>query len=314
MKTHLENKHGKQLKECETKTVAEIRALGEEPRNGAGRKKQKKQTLKTATVELMVADGLIRISQKMDQCSPERCQICGFEYTHVTDELAHSNAEHEGKRFACNVCGERYMSEYNFDIHMFRKHKVQPAKLLECGICDFNSVQSTCRPTYFKMTNHLLEKHSEEVERKEYHSELENFVRGVHERIDTKITDTYFCDACGKHFLNRKCFRDHLRTHSEIKEITRMSLDESDSTKENQTSVETSQGTGASCVCHTCGKVFKKPDYLRNHIARTHQQKWGQKTKGALPCAYCDVVCHNNQHLKEHINGSHLNIRQFHCR
>ena len=70
----------------------------------------------------------------------------------------HTTEEHNGFKYKCTKCGKLCKQVVNLELHMFRSHKIKPAKMFECAKChpgEFLSVTKT------EVINHLIRNHGE---------------------------------------------------------------------------------------------------------------------------------------------------------
>ena len=58
--------------------------------------------------------------------------------------------------------------------------------------------------------------------------------------------------------------------------------------------------------CEKCGKGFKNPDYLMNHVNKVHNVE-------AVMCQVCSKVCKSKANLYKHKRDVHELIENFKC-
>ena len=75
------------------------------------------------------------------------------------------------------------------------------------------------------------------------------------------------------------------------------------------------------CTQENCAKSFKQERHLKDHVVRTHQQRYAEQEKGHVftakrnhPCRICSKEFKTQKNLQQHVNSIHEGLKPFSCR
>lgn len=243
----------------------------------------------------------------------------------------------EGELYYCRFPGCEYQEAFKTaggcKNHQLRQHATEEEKRFSCKFCDLRFA-----------SNQLRNKHQNLLHNKRFPCDQCNKVFSektrlmIHLRIHSG-EKPFVCESCGFSCSQR----DNLRLHKEFKhpnlgmqekKFTCDICSASFLTKSNLSRHSISHSDLKSCVCETCGKAFKDPGALKQHIFSHGAPDYpcdicGQRftsplylnrhmvrlhpTDGVQPltCGSCGKGFPLNHQLQEHIQAVHQNVK--HC-
>jgi uncharacterized Zn-finger protein len=147
------------------------------------------------------------------------------------------------RKYPCNKCDKAFNTLFEIKSHLVKHSNERP---FNCTICR----------TKFKRKDALV-KH----------------MQSIHTYSEILLE----CEICGKLVRHQSTLRNHMRSHSNIRDFK----------------------------CQMCNKSFKRRDHLKEHLL-THN------TYSAFKCVLCNKRYKLEKYLRRHMKDSHypVNIRQ----
>ncbi|CAG2061006.1 unnamed protein product, partial [Timema podura] len=121
----------------------------------------------------------------------------------------------------------------------------------------------------------------------------------------TRLRKQFRCPHCSRTFKNPSYWRDHVATHSGIKNFTCQVCDKGFYSIVKLNIHAKTHTAEKDCLCSTCGKVFKKKCELRKH-AQIHSER------PLFLCNVCGKSFKTNHYLKSHLMV-HSGEKNFVC-
>lgn len=119
------------------------------------------------------------------------CNECIPIYAHHDPMYAHQSRTHDMGTFSCEKCGENVVGKKTLENHM-RKHNTAVGKLKttrKCDICPYETKDQA------NLSKHTKRVHSEKPE---------------------KVKKSRDCSDCGKTFLRKDKFDNHVKVHKKM--------------------------------------------------------------------------------------------------
>ncbi|XP_053685533.1 transcription factor grauzone-like [Sabethes cyaneus] len=207
-----------------------------------------------------------------------RCEICNKNYADkecLQIHKTHAHGKIEDRPFKCDLCGSTFSRRNMLTNHMSTHEKAQ------CPQCD---KILACKAS---LSVHLLRVHSGQR----------------HARI---------CDTCGKEFLSKSAYEQHLKKHQGIKTpeqklqcptcnkwlVGRLGYQRHMRYIHNE--------SGQSFVCDVCNQTYPNSRALRIHKNEVH-------VDSVFNCTICGKNFKRSRSLKEHM-ASHTGETLYKCR
>ena len=133
----------------------------------------------------------------------------------------HQSRTHDMNTFSCEKCGENVVGKETLNNHM-RKHNTAVGKLKQirkCDVCPYETKD---------------------------HANLRKHTKRVHSEKPEKVKKSRDCTDCGKTFLRKDKFDNHVKVHHK-----------------NDAPLET---------CKDCDHKFSKSDDLERHVKTVHER------------------------------------------
>lgn len=202
-------------------------------------------------------------------------QCCDKKLRKRSHFVEHAERHTNPDSFVCEICGKKFMSQYNKRIHLDDKHVPADERKHECDTCGKRFARYT-RLKYHQ-TLHMAE------EEKQYkcddcgtkypnYSALTAHMRSKHS------SDIYMCEICAKTYKTKESYLMHVKSHSE---------------------------KAPKFQCSLCNQKYTTQAGVRRHMIR-HQNE-------TVPCPHCDKLSPNKLALKAHIQFSHKLTRSHLC-
>ena len=213
---------------------------------------------------------------------PYECEICGQRFTTTVNLNLHKR-KHDGTLhedpYVCDICGQKFTRPYNLKTHQ-RLHTGE--KSYECGVCERKFARKD-----------TLDMHTKRVhmgEKLEYRSLAEK---------------RFLCSECGKKFVSNSKLKEHMRVHTNEKPF-QCTYCEKKFTSGSTLTKHIRLHTGEKPFeCTVCGKRFTESTHRTSHM-RTHT---GDKP---FECDVCGKKFSQSGQLKTH-KQMHSEEMSFEC-
>ena len=127
--------------------------------------------------------------------------------------------------------------------------------------------------------------------------------------IDIPKSDI-ICTICNKKLISKHQLRKHMRSKHNLGyecSICKKKLPSKLTLKQHKTN-EHKTVHGKSDLCPLCGKAFKDPNYLQQHISEVCNNQWkGNK------CLMCNETFESRLFTIEHIAAKHQDVKLYDC-
>lgn len=243
--------------------------------------------------------------------SSSECPICHKSFASVSNRNLHLQL-HNQLKFECNECKKVFNSKLYLSKHIKFTHVVAE---INCPICskvcknksklDYHMRAHDPKRRYFcndiKCNKSFMQPHH-----------LRNHIR-THKKDESPLS---LCPMCGKGFRLECNFKRHLKQHTDVKDKRNRLKDLGDvkvskklkTQLKNSIALEKQSTTKHPYVCKVCNRSFKLPSSLVVH-SRIHTATDDRK----FHCDLCKSSFKRAEHLRIHINGVHLKIREYKC-
>ena len=226
--------------------------------------------------------------------TPYQCSVCGATFA-TSHSLKQHLYSHTGRKpFACNICGNKFgrksVLRYHISVHTEqRPHKCtfchatfKQIRYLRRHVRRHNregrSLCPWCGESFTHIKSHILAKHPDK-------SDIAGHV----------------CPVCGKAFLNKGYFKQHVDSHNPDREkyacnvcgvrlVRRREL-------ERHLYRHFAYSAADSAVCDVCGRRFPCQEFLKTHM-KSHRSE--RKLKPYI-CKTCNRAFHDKCQLKSHL-------------
>lgn len=221
-----------------------------------------------------------------------RCFMCSVEYHSFKNLLEHAHSHY--RNFVCDVCDAGFINRLKLYGHVYNKHK--GAGSHKCGTCEkvfdtpiklktherihSGTVLYKCHECGEKFSkkkekrDHMIIVHGAEFARIKCTACDKMFISkaslSVHINRDHLMDRRHQCALCDKTFFTSSFLRDHMVSHSRVREIQ----------------------------CDECPKTFARKKALREHM-KSHT---GDRR---FKCTYCDMAFLQKCSLKGHLRSRH---------
>ena len=158
----------------------------------------------------------VHMAVKKYQCQWPGCEYSAH-YKHATD--GHFKSVHtKEKNIVCDLCGKRFLYLHELPKHKKTSHKMGPALTCSWPGCDYSTHDSTL------MSNHTLDHQNgprfacdwpECNKRVKTKQSLKDHINAVHKQLKTHLCPVM---DCSYRTANRRCIRQHLKTHEKHSE------------------------------------------------------------------------------------------------
>ncbi|KAK7878759.1 hypothetical protein WMY93_030919 [Mugilogobius chulae] len=241
-------------------------------------------------------------SDENDQSSdaqPHLCWVCGKTYKYKTGLTKHMKTHPGEKPYSCSVCGKQFAHKIELCNHMFvhgnrfaTKNQSNDSEPQEGSASEQTQVSKSCSFcgkvfSYASTLRQHMITHSNErpfscsmcdSKFKNKHG-LKDHMMSIHkiQVIPTKQNHggiLKVCTVCGKAFVKNSLLKKHMRTHSDERPfscpvcLSRFKRKDC-LTKHmtvHKTNPDSSEETSAPRTCSICGKTFRVPYLLKNHM------------------------------------------------
>ncbi|XP_026887569.2 zinc finger protein OZF-like [Electrophorus electricus] len=205
-------------------------------------------------------------------------------------DLAVSSTNPAGREHICMVCRTEHACQAKLRLHMkvhAREIRKQPNRcgkeLRQSTLTAAHRKNSGCRkPT---QTQENDKKHTQESEKRDFLPETERRTEAsLHPKPNGgPARGKHACELCGAEYVRRQNLTSHMRIH-----------------------------TGETPYwCGTCGKGFRRSDWLALHVG-THRGDKRRKEKLCFPCNLCEKTYQSAEGLRNHTR-THTGERPFLC-
>ncbi|CAG0883486.1 unnamed protein product [Cyprideis torosa] len=219
------------------------------------------------------------------------CEICGTSFYEAHRLQEHKRIHDKKRRFDCTYCEKNFSSSWRRNEHERKAHHEE--KTFKCPSCPerFSDIRSKalhrmevheeqnlihecskCSRVYTKADR--LKKHEACPDRPEF--DLRNHLwKHIYRRHQPE--KRIKCDVCGKGFLDKYSFTEHMRRHLGDKPFQ----------------------------CHLCKSSFVARYILETHMV-THNNRGEIVYKTKYSCSWCHMCFPSRQPLNNHILSKHL--------
>lgn len=221
-----------------------------------------------------------------------RCFICSVEYHSFKNLLEHAHSHY--RNFICETCDAGFINRLKLYGHVYNKHKGAgshkcntcakifdtPIKLKTHERIHLGTVLYKCHECNDKFTkkkekrDHMINVHGAKFSRIKCTACDKLFISkaslSVHVNRDHLMDRRHQCELCEKTFFTSSFLRDHMVSHSRVREIQ----------------------------CDECPKTFARKKALREHM-KSHT---GDRR---FKCTFCDMAFLQKCSLKGHLRSRH---------
>ena len=265
-----------------------------------------------------------------------KCPSCDYEGPSRRELKEHVIQNHNGKKFACNMCQRRFKENGNLKNHIKFTH--MGVKDVKCTYCNFTTRQDS------NMKEHITALHSNIKTHKcpacdfksAYARSVKNHIAVIHgtEKIACSLCDHVSTTKGALKYHNRsvhvekqakaihQCPECDHKTHSGKSDLMRhinaihkgekpLKCGQCDyATREKQSlkyHVKAVHDKNKDNHCPHCGYKTALPQALQTHIKRVHLKVRDKK------CPNCDYASYSQEHLTNHIKNVHEKLKDFIC-
>ena len=166
--------------------------------------------------------------------TPYICTKCPLSFATKTLYRKHLFTSHG---FICDICDIKYETATALTFHHNKMHRDKSSQhsSFKCMYCPKTFMFRYLRERHFQVVHRGIKKYLCKVCGKRTNNLIEHMA--VHDR---QIRFT--CSQCGEGFIHRASYKRHMARHK-----------------------------GVHYKCPVCDKLFDTPDYLKNHVTRTHK-------------------------------------------
>ncbi|XP_037044682.1 zinc finger protein 26-like isoform X2 [Bradysia coprophila] len=213
---------------------------------------------------------------------PFYCDICGHGFRHKFRLIHHMTQRHTGKEDKCKYCNQRYVLEASLRRHENSECLLRP-NADENGIAKANNKNVTLSSDGNKSWD------------------------GYRESKNVQRPKMFSCDPCQKSYDTPYILKQHILSHSNLREFKCNLCDSAYNTKPRlRRHVIYNHTDRPTFDCEVCGWKFREKNNLKRHL-RLHNGDYQAE------CQLCDKKFTANCHLKYHMNTAHSTETPYQC-
>ena len=258
-----------------------------------------------------------------------QCPSCIKSFANSTKLRIHIETVHEKKKVKCPVC-ESIVLKHGLRNHMAVSHQGDRVnKPFKCELCDFQSHAKKYLKAHI-FNCHEKEKYQFECDQCNKKFPFPHVLR-EHKEVEHDGIKRFMCHKCGKGFLRKTMFDEHVMKDTCDSSANRNSNPEPVKCEEcNETFSgrryfvqhyraihgglpPDSQGK-EQFMCDQCPNVYISQLSLKMHIKTTHSGKlYKPAAKKDRKCPHCDKMFTTLTSYKEHLKVKHENSTPYKC-
>ncbi|KAG4078967.1 hypothetical protein HA402_010919 [Bradysia odoriphaga] len=224
------------------------------------------------------------------------CQKCCTDKISLRDHIRNVHSPEDERQFQCDICKRSFAKSYLLTSHMKVNHVKDEDKKFECHMCHFRFVNVSFLKSHIKRVHHNVHSHICELCAKPFKSgkSYEKHYINLHTNISQKVQ----CDMCGKWLKHKDSLKKHILWHNSKTETCGVCGRVSSNIRALRAHIRSAHRE-ASLECTICGKMFKKQQVLKEHVA-IHAG-----ITDLYKCTFCTKTFRSNANMYSHRKRAH---------
>ncbi len=224
------------------------------------------------------------------------CAICAKQFHSSQYLKQHINSVHLGIKFACEVCGNKFVGKQAKEDHVKAFHRNDPS--FKCNICmkalssrvilreHMDAIHKKLTPYQCKFC-HL--KFSRRNTLKSHEANVHRDLLSKDGRMKAFYTDDskFKCHICSRILQSQYNLNAHIAVIHEKLRLFK---------------------------CDFCDLKFSSRKYRKLHMGKAHRDLLPEDQHAKTLCDHCAKDFCNADYLKRHIDVAHLGLKRFQCR